>query len=105
MKAQFKVRQDLAYWACDAGQFKPGEVHEVEGSQDVMQAICDAAAAGSLVDVGFDDADNAPRSETDAESIMKLNAAMNDGSWLEGHSQQFALDEEREGTIEVGGDT
>lgn len=105
MRATFKVRQDLAYWAGSFGQFLPDEQHVVNGGPKEISEIAAAAQAGALLDVTFDEdalpvADAA--TETDIVSLGKLNEAMADGRWLEGHLQQAAIDEEVS-IIEVGG--
>ena len=112
MKASFKVRQDLAYWSCDAGQFAPGSEHEVSGSKNVMRAIAAAQAAGSVHSVTFDDAaaeavEGTVQSQKESEKA--LVAAMGEvgpdgrysGPWMEGHLAQLEL--EGDG-IEVGSD-
>jgi hypothetical protein len=112
MKAKFKVRQDLAFWASGGMQYYPGSEHEVSGSKAEMAAIEAAGAAGSLYDVSFDgDAPNIV--ESDKDSLKKLAVAMGavgddgryTGPWMEGHLDQHERDKAQGGNIEVGGDT
>lgn len=99
MSARFKVRQDLAYWGFDGNQFTPGEEHEVSGYD---QIVADAAGAGILYDVVWDEGASYTI-ETDSESLVKQFKAIEDGSWSLGNTAQSELDAEQGGLIELGG--
>lgn len=101
MKASFQVREDLAYWASDAGQFESGMVHEVEG-KDAVTLVAIAAAAGSLVEVEYDSqgagaAEKAVQSQEDGEAA--LAEAMDSGAWAIGNAMQAELEPESEGIM------
>jgi hypothetical protein len=115
MKVKFKVRDDLAFWACSAGKFEPGEECELDTDENSVREIIAAEAAGSIY--GLTDVDgtigpallDVVESQTDSEA--RLAEAMADvvdpetglTRWGEGHLQQFALDAEF-AEIEVGSD-
>lgn len=101
MKASFKVREDLAYWASEAGQFESGMVHEVEG-KDAVALVAAAEAAGSLVEVEYDSqaasaAEKAVQSQEDGEAA--LAKAMDSGAWSVGNAAQAELEPESEGIM------
>lgn len=111
MKALFKVRQDLAFWASAAGKFIPGELHEVSGGDTEMALFEAAFAAGSITDLAFEDGNPPDSVESDDVSFVKLTEAMGElgpdgrytGPWMEGHLEQMGLEAEG-GYIEIGGE-
>lgn len=106
MKASFKVREDLAYWASDAGQFESGMEHEVEGS-DAIRLVAAAEAAGSLVEVQYDgQAEKVAQAAIESQEASEAAQAkaMADGSWAVGNAMQSALDVEIN-EIEIGSES
>lgn len=105
MEANFKVRQDLAFWACDGARFEPGKEHTVTGDKNMISQIIAAYAAGSISELVLDDqASKLQVVESDRDSEKVLTQAMENGTWLEGHLAQFELDRQEGVTIEIGGE-
>lgn len=97
MKVSFKVSPHLTSWSSEEFDepFNSPIVHEVNVTKKAqVQQIAAAEAAGSLLDVKYDDdaqkhADGAV--ESDEDSLKYQEKVMADGSWQEANAAQFEL--------------